>query len=150
MAKHKGRGRMRPFSSLRRRSSVLFMGPRGIARKGRSINRKNSRSKKAADQTLKIRDIPKNGNEPYEYVVYLFTKLDSKNRKHIEEGHKAVVDFVKSCISEYKIYKTKINTYPESIGINCIKLASESDLMMLMLCHREHVRKIFRLVDEPK
>jgi hypothetical protein len=149
MAKNKGRTRLRPFSGLRRRrSSILFMGPRGVARKGRSVKRKHSRSKKAADATFKVREVPNTKKEPYEYVVYLFTKQQTRGQK-LENDHKAVVEFVKSCIADYKIYKGKLDAYPEAVGVNCIKLATESDLMMLMLCHREHVRKIFKLVNEP-
>jgi hypothetical protein len=147
MAKQKGRSPIRSYSNLRRRrSSSLFMGPRGIARRGKSMERKKSRSLKAASQTLKIREVKKSANETYEYVAYLFTKPNDvrDTKKH----HDLIADFCKCSLNDYKIYKTSLSKHPDMIGINCIKLASESDLMMLMLCHREHIRKIFRLVDE--
>jgi hypothetical protein len=131
----------------RRRTSAFYVGPRGVARKGSSTTRKNGRAKKAATQALNIRDIPNKNNEPYEYVVYLFTR--TVNWRETKVAHDAVIEFCRSCLNGFKIYKTMLQSYPETPGINCIKLESESDLMMFMLCHREHVRKIFRLVNEP-
>jgi hypothetical protein len=122
------------------------MGPRGIAKRGKSMERKKSRAHKASMQTLKIREVQKSANETYEYVAYLFTRSD--NYRDTKKHHDAVAEFCKCSLTGYKIYKTTLATHPVITGINCIKLASESDLMMLMLCHREHIRKIFKLVDE--
>jgi hypothetical protein len=131
----------------RRRTSSFYVGPRGVARKGSSTSRKNSRAKKAGTQALKIRDVANTNNEPYEYVVYLFTRLP--NWRDTKTAHDTIMEFCRSCLNGFKIHKTMLVSYPETVGINYIKMESESDLMMFMLCHREHVRKIFRLVNEP-
>jgi hypothetical protein len=148
MAKKKRSAIARLYSRRRRRrSSLAYVGPRGIARKGNSTVRKNSRAKKAGVQELKIRDIVNAKNEPYEYVVYLFTR--TPNWRETKVAHDAVIEFCRSCLNGFKIHKTTLQSYPETTGVNYIKLESESDLMMFMLCHREHVRKIFRMVNEP-
>lgn len=148
MAKARRRvmGRLRSASRRRRRTSTVYIGPRGHARKGKSISRKQSRAKKAGAQSLKIRDVVNASNEPYEYVVYLFTR--SVKYRETKIAHDTIAEFCRSCLTGFKICKTILNVYPEVHGINFIKIKSESDLMMFMLCHREHVRKIFKLVNE--
>jgi hypothetical protein len=146
MAKNKSRAARRRYIRGRRVSTALFMGRKSRPRNGQSKMRNASRSKKASRPVFKIREIAKVANEPYEYVVYLFTQDD--NLSTLIRSHAQVVEFVKNSIAgQYKICKHKI-AEPTVMGVNCIKLELESDLMMLMLCHRDSIRKIFKIVDE--
>jgi hypothetical protein len=119
------------------------------ARRGVSTVRKYKRCKDASTQNLNIREIKKAEGEQFEYTVYLFTHKG--NPQKLNKEHAEIGEFVRSCLAgRYKIYKYKLDCYPAKLtGIKYIKLESEADLMMFMLCHREAIRKIFKMVDEP-
>lgn len=133
----------------RRFSSTIMVGNKLRVRRGVSTVRKYKRHKNASTQNLNIREVQRVEGEPYEYAVYLFTTKGNPQKLHQE--HQEVVEFVRSCLAgQYKIYKQKIDCYPTPLaGVKCIKLECEADLMMFMLCHREAIRKIFKMVDEP-
>lgn len=132
-----GRSRRRGMTSWRRSYSTS-------ARTRFTSKHTGKRRNTAVTQNLNIRDVQKTEGEEHEYRVYLSIE---NNWSRLDKLDQELTSWIKSCISgRYKIYRIRQGKFS---AISSIKLESESDLMMFMLCHREHVRKIFRMVDEP-
>jgi hypothetical protein len=109
-----------------------------------TTKKSGKRRRIATLQNLNIREVQKPEGEIHEYRVYIKTEASWATLTKIDEE---LTQWVKSCLSgQFKMYRTRCRQWS---CLTSIKLESESDLMMFMLCHREHVRKIFRMVDEP-
>lgn len=102
------------------------------------------RSRLASRQNLNVREVQKKEGEIFEYEVFI---SQERTWSVLDKLNIELTNWLKSCLSsQYKIYRIRSK---KLAAIKSIKLESESDLMMFMLCHREHVRKIFKMVDEP-
>lgn len=71
-------------------------------------------------------------------------------RRDIVAQQEGVLDFIKTALSgQYKVVKIQPWQNRKDFKIiNYVKLAEESDLFSLMLCHREVVRKVFEIKAE--
>jgi hypothetical protein len=85
-------------------------------------------------------------DEKFEYQVFFKSYL--YNHKLGDSINTDITQWLRTYLaSPYKVYRERIAPYAL---IKSIKLDNEGDLMMFMLCYREHVRKIFKMVKEPQ
>lgn len=112
-------------------------------RKMKLIRRKRLLSKK--DNKVEVRTLSRQSSEPYRFIVY-FTKIERPWSQSDDEGNE-IIAFVRGFANPYKIVtvKNKFTYGPERRLLDYVKLADESDLFSLMLCHRERVLKIFEI-----
>lgn len=147
MAKYKKvsrwrRANRRPTARARRRRSGGH--PLSTLRKWNS-KRSGRRARNAEVIKLKPREVSAKPDEIFEYHLF-FTDFFA-NKAQGDKVNTEVTQWLRTCLaSPFKVYRERLSKFT---FITSVKLESESDLMMFMLCHREYVRKIFKLVKEP-
>lgn len=132
------------MSALRLRTKLKESKQKRMGKGELSQTRKKLKAKrkmKQAQQGPKVRELDRVDGQ-FEYMVFFTARRMRK--AGAERQTSTVLDFLKnSCMGKNKVVYHKHPWYRMDV-IDAVKLESEDDLMMLMLCHRESVRKIFK------
>lgn len=110
--------------------------------------RARARLRQKTRNPVKVREISTPGST-WQYVVYFFTEA-SRPASSLAPLHRTVMEFIRTSLSgQFKMVLKNPKWYNRSIKVlNYVKLMDEGDLFSLMLCHREAVRKVFRITNE--